>query len=368
MKERFATEHAKEILRHEGLRPPKTLTIAITGVCNLACRHCWVEAGEAASAPHVPTQTLRRLLEEFAAIGGTGVRLTGGEPLCHPDWLELIRLARSIGFLSVALQTNAMLLTDEQVAQLRELDFPGLSIQVSLDGAEAPSHDLVRGDGAFEKAMAGIRRLAGAGLGRRISIAFTEMRHNLEEFPALLELAAGLGVGSVVTGTLITGGRAGETDLLAPADRDQYLRLLDRYAADGRFRDLYDALGTMAALEWSRGGTPRGECCTFVENPYLTPEGRLYPCLLCHTDAYAVAGVFGKDLAAALAEGAPSWAALLRISRSRAESIPECQGCPGRLVCAGGCMGRAWGSCGDLMAADDRCGLRQTIYRTVKTR
>ena len=124
--------------------------------------------------------------------------------------------------------------------------------------------------------------------------------------------------------------------------------------------------GTMAALEWMRGSASRGECCTFVENPYLTPDGRLYPCLLCHTDAYAVTGVFGKDLAAVLAEGAPHWAALLRLSRSRAEAIPECQECPGRLTCEGGCMGRAWGSCGDFMAADDRCGVRQIIYRRQK--
>jgi hypothetical protein len=36
--------------------------------------------------------------------------------------------------------------------------------------------------------------------------------------------------------------------------------------------------------------------------------------------------------------------------------------CPGRLVCGGGCMGRAWGSRGSLLAADDRCELRRTIY------
>ncbi|HEY6874552.1 MAG TPA: radical SAM protein [Geobacteraceae bacterium] len=354
---------AAKTLKRAGLRSPKTLTIAITGACNLTCGHCWVEAGETASAPHVPARALMRLVEELAATGGTGIRFTGGEPLCHPDWPDLIRLARTIGFRSIALQTNAMLLTDEQAALLRTCDFPGLSIQVSLDGAEAPGHDLVRGDGAFDRAVAGIRRLADAGLGRRISIAFTEMRHNLEEFPALLELAAGIGVGAVVAGSLITGGRSAKTPLLAPPAQDQYLRLLDRYATDARFRELYDALGTMAALEWLRGDAPRGECCTFAENPYLTPDGRLYPCLLCHADAYAVTGVFGKGLAASLAEGAPLWTALLRISRSRAEALAACRECPGGLACAGGCMGRAWGSCGDLMAPDDRCGLRQAIYR-----
>jgi len=352
-----------EILKRAGLRPPKTLTLAITGACNLACRHCWVEAGGAASASHVPEKTLGRLIEEFAALGGEGIRLTGGEPLCHPGWLRLLRFARALELRGVSLQTNGMLFREEEVAALRELDFPGLSIQISLDGATASTHDLVRGEGAFQGVLDGLRRLARSGLAPRLTLFFTEMRHNLEEIPAVLELATDLGIGSVVTGTLVLGGRAAEGSLVSPPTPEQYLRLLDRYDTEPRFRELYEKIGKVAALEWRAAETPRTECCTFVENPYLTPTGRLYPCVLCHADAFAIAGVFEKNLADAFAEGAPLWSSLLHISRNRADALAECRDCPGHLVCAGGCMGRAWGSCGDLRAADDRCELRRTIYR-----
>ena len=160
------------ILRRKGLHPPKTLTLAITGTCNLTCAHCWVEAGKPSSAPHVPEKTLRRLVEEFAALDGEGIRLTGGEPLCHPGWLKLMQYARAIGLQGISLQTNGMLFTDDHVAALRELDFPGLSIQISLDGAAASTHDLVRGDGSFRRVMEGIRRLAREGLAGRITIFF----------------------------------------------------------------------------------------------------------------------------------------------------------------------------------------------------
>ena len=351
------------ILRRKGLHPPKTLTLAITGTCNLTCAHCWVEAGKPSSAPHVPEKTLRRLVEEFAALDGEGIRLTGGEPLCHPGWLKLMQYARAIGLQGISLQTNGMLFTDDHVAALRELDFPGLSIQISLDGAAASTHDLVRGDGSFRRVMEGIRRLAREGLAGRITIFFAEMRHNLDEIPALLKLADDLGVGAVVTGSLVLCGRAAKESLVAPPELEQYLRLLNRFDADPEFRRLYEKIGTVAVLEWRGESAPRMDCCTFVENPYLTPEGRLYPCLLCHTDQFSVSGVFGKNLAAAFAEGAPLWSSLMEISHSRAESIPECQQCAGKHICAGGCMGRAWGSCGDLRAADDRCKLRRTIYR-----
>lgn len=349
-----------EALRLAGLRPPRTLTLAITGACNLSCSHCWVGAGEPASAGHVPLRTLRRVIGEFAALGGEGVRLTGGDPLCHPHWFELLRFARSAGFGAVGLQTNAMLIDDRSAALLRELDFDGLNIQVSFDGATAATHDYVRGAGAFASLMQGMRRLVREGLGPRLSIFFSEMRHNLEEIPALLELAEDLGVASVATGTLVLCGRAAEEAVAAP-ESAQYLRLLQRYQEDPEFMRRYRKLGRVAALEWSCGATPRGESCTFVENPYLTADGRLYPCVLCHAEPYSVAGVFGMSLKRAFVEGVPLWSRLLQVSESRKEGLPRCQGCPERQNCAGGCMGRAWGSFGDLMVADDRCEIRRAV-------
>lgn len=354
---------AEKILSRAGVRPPKTLTLAITGVCNLTCRHCWVEAGGSSAAAHVPERTLRRLMEEFVALGGEGIRFTGGEPLCHPAWLKLMQFGRSIGLCDVSIQTNGMLFDDDSVSVLRELEFPRLTIQVSLDGAVASTHDLVRGEGAFAGALAGVRLLVRGGLARHITVFFTEMRHNLDEIPALLDLADELGVGSVVTGSLVLCGRAAGDSLIVPADLDQYERLLRCYDADPRFRNLYDKIGNVAALEWRKEDTPRSECCTFVENPYLTPGGRLYPCVLCHTDDYSVAGVWGKNLAAAFAEGASLWSSLLQTSLCRVDAIAECRECPGRFACAGGCMGRAWGSRGDFLVPDDRCELRRNIYR-----
>jgi radical SAM protein with 4Fe4S-binding SPASM domain len=345
-----------------GLRPPKMLTVAITGACNLNCRHCWVTAGEKTSHSHVPLPLLRPLLEEFAAIGGDGVRITGGEPLCHPHWLDILQLSRSLGFKTVILQTNAMLLREEHPASLRKLDFPGFSIQVSLDGATARTHDLVRGEGAFSGALYGIMKLVQEGLGQRISVFLTEMRHNIAEIPDLLDLADRKGIGSVSTGSIVLCGRASETSLLAPPDPEQYLSLLERYDRDSRFRELYKRIGTVAALEWRAGDAVRQDCCTFIENPYLTPSGRLYPCLLCHSDEFSVAKVFEKGLVAAFTAGIPLWSSLFCISRSRSEAIPGCLDCTGKTSCAGGCMGRAWGSCGNFLAADDRCETRRAIY------
>jgi radical SAM protein with 4Fe4S-binding SPASM domain len=355
-----------ETTTHTVVCNPKTVTIAITGDCNLACAHCLVESGLDSSAPHVPTQSIFRILDDFAAIGGKGIRITGGEPLCHHGWLDILSHARSKGFQTVALQTNGMLFDSNLAAALRGIDFSGLSIQISMDGASAKTHDPVRGKGAFSGALNGIKRLTQAGLAARISIFFTEMAHNLEEYPALLELAAEMGIGPVVGGTLLYSGRAAHPSFVKPPSTAQYLKLVERYDEDEHFRMRYQKAGNVAALEWHIAPAIRSECCTFAENPYISPRGTLYPCLLCHCDDFSVADVFMKGLAAALAEGTPLWTELLQISRCRTETIAECQTCTARHLCGGGCMGRAWGSHGNLLSVDDRCEVRRNIYHRNK--
>ena len=350
-------------MRETRLRPPRHLTIAITGFCNLTCSHCWVGSGKPSSCPPLPSSAVHSIIHEFATLGGVGIRFTGGEPLLHPHWLHFLTAARERGYESLSLQTNGMLLTNKSAAALRELDFPGMSIQISIDGALPSSHDMVRGKGAFVRMLAGIRLLMQNGLGPRVSLFLTEMRHNLDEIPSLLELAEKMGVGSVITGALVRCGRAAEHSEIAPPEPEQYLNLLDRFANDHEFRRRYERFGSTATVEWWRNRTPRQECCTFVENPYLTPEGVLYPCTLCHSREFSVSGVFEKGLSASFCEGISLWSALEQISHCRSTSIPECGDCPERTTCGSGCMGRAWGSHGNLLAADDRCAVRKAVGR-----
>ncbi len=346
-----------------GLRLPRSLTLAITGSCNLRCRHCWVDAGLPTSAGDAPLRQVLRLVDEFAALGGETIHLTGGEPLSHPEWFTILSHCCSQPALrSVGLQTNGALLDVASVARLQSLPPDRLSIQLSLDGTSPGTHDRVRGTGSFAQVVAGATRLAAAGLGGRTSLAFTEMRHNMGDIPELLELADDLGLGAVVGGTLVKDGRAARTGLEPPAP-EQYRTLLSRYHADPRFRELYEKRGRFSAVEWWKGRSGvRGEPCAFVDHPYITAEGKIYPCKLCHADDFAVAGAFGKPLGVALGEGIPKWSQLVQLSHQRSASLAECLDCHARRHCAGGCMGRAHAACGSLTAVEDRCELWRAIH------
>jgi len=348
-----------------GLKPPQAVTLAVTNCCNLNCRHCWPVSGPDEKLSQVPKRQVLQLIDDVAGLGAEKIVITGGEPLTHPDWLDLLSFACTRpGISEVRLQTNAILITPAHVQALWRLRDQGLIIQTSLEGATSAPHDRVRGPGSFDRTMQGLELLVNKGMAPQICIAFTEMQHNFEEIPKLLEIAEDMGIGQFVTGTLVCGGRAAQPGGLAPPTPAQYRKLLERYQRDQTFRRRYHQIGNIAALEWLADTRNAAEtCCTFIETPYVTAEGSLYPCIMLHAEDFAAKGVYCRPLNNAIAENIESWSKLQRISRSRLTQIDVCKDCSAYAKCGAGCMGRAYSLHGDFFSAEDRCQLRKTVYQ-----
>lgn len=348
-----------------GLKPPKTVTLAVTNRCNLSCRHCWPESGPDDQASVVPKSQVLRMIDALAALGITKLIITGGEPLTRPDWLDLLAHACTRPSIeAVRLQTNAILIGPDQVAAMLKLRHHGLVIQTSLEGASASAHDRVRGKGSFDLTIKGLRLMEANGLASRICVTFTEMAHNFEAIPDLLELVDEMDIHQFVTGTLVAGGRAQSSNSLKPPTPAQYEGLLLRYQRDKAFRDRYGRIGNIAALEWSLAADDAAEsCCAFIETPYITAAGDFYPCVMLHAEAYAAKGVFERPLADALLEKIDAWSQLQQIKTARLSQLVACKDCHAYPSCGAGCMGRAYSAYGDFFAVEDRCQLRRAVYR-----
>lgn len=351
-------------ISHSGLRPPRMVTIMITKGCNLQCCHCWPESHPHNSASPVPKDTIMRLILECANLGVEDICLTGGEPLTHPAWFKILAFScRQPGFKRVRLQTNATLLTKVEIKALHSISFKGLMVQVSLDGATAQSHDFVRGSGSFDRAFRGLKLLAEGGLGAQTLVSFTEMNHNFGDLPHLLEILDSLGIGGLVSKTLVLAGRAALTDQMELPTPPQYRELLKRYHFDAQFRERYKKLGNIAALEWLAGRSNSfAPGCICIETAYINADGQMYPCVMLPIDKFAACGVHNRSLEDVIIEALPLWAELPRLNRRRSVELDECKECLGRLHCAGGCMGRAYAATGDPMSVEDRCTLRKTVY------
>lgn len=353
-----------EQIRAAGLRPPETMTLMVTDGCNLHCRHCWLDCQNPENADPVAAPKIRRVINAFTKLGGSHINLTGGEFLTHPDWHAILQFClQHAGIDGVCLQTNATLISREHIEALQELNPDKLMIQVSLDGVRARTHDLVRGSGSYFGVMAGLRRLIGAGLGHQTQVAFTEMAHNIQELPELLENIDKMGIGRLVSFTLVKGGRAAASTRMNLPTPVQYWELIHLYQTDAVFKKLCDQKATVAAIEWfkNRMASSDGHC-ECLKSIFVDARGFIYPCTMLLLDRYASQSVYSRPVNQVIQGVLDRWRHIPILSRKRQRMLLHCARCPGKDHCRGGCMGRAATARGELMDPEDRCSLRKAVY------
>ncbi len=176
--------------------PLRTIYFYLTEGCNLRCRHCWIQPkyqNKEFLYPSLDLKVFKDIIEQALPIGLSSVKLTGGEPLLHPDIHKIIDHLRTLD-LRVIMETNGVLCTPEIARKLKKCKYPFIS--VSLDGTDAKTNDWVRGvEGSFDQAVKGIQNLVKAE--HKPQIIMTLMRRNKDQVEDMLRLAESLDVGSV---------------------------------------------------------------------------------------------------------------------------------------------------------------------------
>ena len=175
--------HRDHLRREPHLR---WLFFEITNCCNLKCRHCGsscLSEGQYLKAADVK-KTIDSISGELPMIC-----LTGGEPLVHPDFFEIAEVVRAKG-IHWGITTNATLIDDDYAIRLKH---SGMStVSVSLDGMEK-SHDLLRRqEGAWRRAVRGVKSLQNAGFKPQVTTVFH--KDNIDEFDELYDFLVELGI------------------------------------------------------------------------------------------------------------------------------------------------------------------------------
>jgi len=208
----------------ETLNPkPRLIFWEVTKGCNLRCIHCRATATELSSSLDLPTTKALNLIEQFSQLSLPILVLSGGEPLFRRDIFDLARYATERK-LRVALATNGTQVTNEIARQI--VDSGVRRVSISLDGADAPTHDAFRGiPGAFEAALRGFKNLKD--LGMSLQINMTIARHNAHQLPAVLELAKRLGADALHTFLLVPVGCGVDIAAEQMLPADEYEKILN---------------------------------------------------------------------------------------------------------------------------------------------
>lgn len=155
------------------LRSLDTLWFQVGGtVCNLACTHCFISCSPTNHTHEfMPLAEVEPYLDEAVRLGVREYYFTGGEPFLNPEMEAILEATLRVGPATVL--TNGLLLDPGRCARLKELERGSdysLDLRVSLDGYDAATNDPIRGEGTFERILAGVRNLKEAGLNPVITV------------------------------------------------------------------------------------------------------------------------------------------------------------------------------------------------------
>jgi len=139
---------------------PRSVRVSVTDRCDFACTYCRPSHNDGYAEGRLMVPVWRTMFQGLQKAGVRRVRLTGGEPLIHPEILAIVTELAAMGFEDVALTTNA-----SQLARLaRPLRAAGLHrLNISIDTLDPKRfHDITRG-GDLARVLAGIDAALAAG-------------------------------------------------------------------------------------------------------------------------------------------------------------------------------------------------------------
>lgn len=253
--------------------------VEVTACCNAACTYCPRTVYQKAwQAQHMPLDLFRRLIPAFRKA--ELVYLQGwGEPLLHPHFFEMARIAKECGRL-VGTTTNGMLCTDDAAEQMVG---EGLNVVAFSLAGTTDDQDEIRRGTRIREVLKAIRLLAECKRKHEsplpeIHVAYMWLRSQfdrIKDLPALLE---GAGASHVVVTTLdFVPRRALAAEVLhaASAEEENFLRrIASEVVEDGERRGLKIAFRLISTFR------APGECTENVTRScFVSSHGLVSPCV-----------------------------------------------------------------------------------------
>ena len=323
---------ALAVWHEEKYREPelRNLFFELTSRCNEKCLHCGSRCGDV-GADELPADVFKRVLDEVKRDFSPRlpmICITGGEPLLHRDFFEILSYAHILGF-RWGMTTNGTLITKDIA---RRLAGAGMgTVSVSLDGLREQNDRLRQTPGGFDRALEGIKNLIEENAFRHVQVTTVVHRKNIGDLPGLFRLLDGIDIDSWRVINMEPIGRA----LAYPE------LMLDK-------EDYKNLFGFIRAMR--KNGYPVCYGCSHWLGEELEGETRDWY-FLCNAGIYTASVMANGDVGACLdIERRPEtiqgsvlterftdiWNNRFRLfRRDFSELNPTCAACPDRRFCTG---------------------------------
>jgi SynChlorMet cassette radical SAM/SPASM protein ScmF len=346
----------------EGVPALRSFYLYMSNTCNLRCRHCWITPGfgdgKQTPGDFVEPEALRQAVVEAKPLGLCAVKLTGGEPMLHPRFMEIADMLTAEG-MSMDMETNGTLMTAETARHLKDKTNVTF-ISVSLDGSDSRSHDSFRGvPGAFESTLRGLDYLVNAGY-KNCQVIMSVHNGNRHQVEEVVALATTHGASSVKFNPVSRTGRAVAMEESGEVmNFDEHLAFA-RYVSTelrpkarvGIILNMPPALTSIRDLLRTHGRT--GDCGV-LRILGILGNGDIALCGIGRTVPELVYGKLGRNSIRDIWLSNPTILGLRR-ALADADSLPDpCAKCLFVRTCRTGCVANNYSESGSLIAPTWLC-------------
>ncbi len=202
-----------------------------------------------------------------------------GEFFCSKNYLTIFRTLRDMGK-KISVATNGSLIDDKII---EDVIFAGMEfVYISLDGMNKATHESFRRGSDFDKLMATIRSICKRKRKSRLTVPhiglfFVARRGNIEQLPALVDLANQLGIDIITVIHLFVFDRKQEQESLY-----YHQELSDRCFLEARERNRNSSLDLLLPGLFSgdaKHGHRRFRKCMFPQDMVIFGvQGEVFPC------------------------------------------------------------------------------------------
>ena len=325
-------------------RIPIKIYLDVTTRCNLRCKHCYFYHHLTGKGEDMNIEKVKLIIDKIDKKGIPLLCLLGAEPFMREDIPEIVEYASKKGIL-IDVITNGTLLNEKKILELKKAGICRLVI--SLDGADAKTHDSIRGEGSFKKTVENIKLAIKHGL--NVTILFTILRTTFHQIFKIHKLTRKLGVKDLIFNIYrITPGTP-EQFMICPTPLQNVLFWFLIKPLILRFKNPKVGIEDI----WSLIPKRRKVLCKagFIWLR-IDVKGNVHP---CPTLDFPLGNIFTDGLD-------KIWNSkdLLNITFERCEGEP-CSYCPLKKFCSGKCKAEVYALTGDITSGNPRCSIGRFV-------
>jgi radical SAM/SPASM domain protein of ACGX system len=337
------------------MKPYFAIQWHITDVCDQRCKHCYIFSE---GHPNLYTTSFADLKVIYAKIKDfcnkiertPYIYLTGGDPILHPDFWQLLQLFKNDGT-RFCIMGNPFHLTDEVCAKMR--DCGCVKYQLSLDGLEK-THDMFRKPGSFETTLRAISTIKKSGMW--CAVMTTVSKTNMNDIPDLIDLVDKLGVDVYAVGRYCPTSRDKAYDPnihIPPLEYRAFLeKCWEKYNIHSDSKTTFQLKDHLWALFlYEKGLYKIPDCDTITDGCNC---GRNHLTILPDGDVYACRRMESVVGNAKVSDLYDIWTSEQMDAYRQYDKFVKCTKCNLKNVCRG-CPSVTYGYTGNMYDADPQC-------------